>query len=140
MPRRPLYLAFVLVGLIAVGGCGSRSNLHPVEGEVVFPDGSRLDGGIVEFEAVAEESGQINARGAIGPDGKFRLTTYKDNDGALEGEHRALVIPPILTEEASRKGQKPAIDSKYRRYETSDLRFTVKPGLNKITITVTRPE
>jgi hypothetical protein len=122
--------------LAALLGCGGGPRTHPVHGTVQFPDGKPLPGGRVEFEAVDPAVGKINASGNIDANGRFSLTTFKKDDGAVGGEHRALVIPPTIADEDLAKGAKPWFDPKFRRYESSGLKFTVTPGDNEIKITV----
>ena len=127
MPGRIGTLALLLPALavLLLTGCAEAGRpAYAVEGKVVFPDGQPLTEGVVEFETVEDIKTRINARGEIQPDGTFRLTTYVDNDGAVAGEHRALVMPPLPL-----AGPAPPlpIKARYRSYETSGLTFTVKP-------------
>jgi hypothetical protein len=121
-------------------GCWGNG-LYPVEGQVQWKDGApakELAGSLVFFE-LAEK--QTSAQGVIQPDGGFRLTTLNPNDGAVAGEHTVLLIEvgrkpqggPDATNLAPSK-----IDSRYATPSTSDLRATVKPGANKITLIVER--
>jgi hypothetical protein len=123
--------------LVVITGCGNQRPAYPVEGKVVYPDGQPLTEGTVEFETIEDIKTRLNARGEIQPDGTFRLTTYVDNDGAVAGEHRALVMPPLAVDNSA--PVKRPIKAHYRGYETSGLRFTVKPEPNTFTIEVQRP-
>ena len=122
-------IRLLLGGLLFLAGCGSRGpRMYPVTGEVVFADGVALQSGIVEFTAVEQE---ISSSGRIGPDGKFQLTTISDGDGAVAGEHRAIVIASLgdglVTHSHDAKTlRRPA--KKFANYKTSGLKFTVKPG------------
>ena len=109
--------------------------------EYDLPDGSPLAGGMVEFQSAAVDGKQHNARGVIGTDGTFRLGTFEADDGALAGEHRAIVRPeqPDFNIMTQGPPPKPAIDPQLGRYETSGLKFTVTEGENQIEIEVTRP-
>ncbi|MFM9966543.1 MAG: carboxypeptidase regulatory-like domain-containing protein [Planctomycetaceae bacterium] len=119
----------LLSGLLLLAGCGSRGpRTYPVSGEIVFEDGVALQSGLIEFTAVEPE---ISSSGRIGPDGSFRLTTINDGDGAVAGEHRAIVITSsgdgLVTHSHDAKTmRRPA--KKFANYKTSGLRFTVKPG------------
>lgn len=135
-------LLFVVLA-VAAGGCNS-SGIYPVDGQVTWKkDGSpakELAGSLIFFE---QPEKQIRAQGQIADDGSFRLTTIKENDGAPAGEHTVLIIEV---------GRKPAggpdgsllapgkIDTRYLSHGTSDLRATVKPGVNKITLEVEPPK
>ena len=127
-----LHSAFCL-GLIA--GCGGKGKTHPVFGKVQFADGSPLrpnhpkgGKGKVIFELKLEGPAAVASRGEIQEDGTFTLSTFQPGDGAPEGTHKVLVVPPL--------DKDPLIDPKFQRFETSGLEFTVAPGKNEITITV----
>lgn len=138
--KRPRRLTVLLGLLFSLAGCGG-SGIHPVEGQLVWKDGSpakELAGSLIFFELPEK---QVSARGQIQADGSFRLSTEKENDGAPAGEHTVLIVEvgrkslggPDSTAIAPGK-----IDSRYATPSTSDLRATVKPGTNKITLTVDR--
>ncbi len=130
---------WIVAVVLFVGlGCGGQKT-YPVRGKVVYPDGTPLPGGLISFEPLDPNAGHIGARGIIQEDGTFRLGTFQDQDGAVEGEHRVLVLPPAMSEEDVAKGAKPWIDRKYRSYDTSGLKFHVKREANDFTITVTKP-
>jgi hypothetical protein len=133
--RRALGLLVVLV----LSGCST--GIYPVEGKVVWKDGTpatELKGAHVVFNH-PEKS--IGARGYVQEDGSFRLTTNRPNDGALAGEYRVLIV------EIARKTlggpdasaiAPGAMDSRFSDPSTTDLRATVKPGTNRVTLTVER--
>lgn len=145
--------------LLALAGCGpGMPPTHPVSGKVVFTDGAPVTSGVVEFESLDQP---FNARGAIGPDGSFRLQT-RERDGAIVGRHRAIVIQPLAggigtfaaQDEASQQtphrhadhdheahiAAEPAgVARHYADYRTSKLEFEVRPdGANEFTIQVER--
>src|SRR5579883_1927961 len=73
-------------------GCGSKEGPYvaatvPVKGSVTY-QGKKLTQGEVTFESL--ENGR-EAHGRIQPDGTFVLTTFKEGDGALAGDHRVAV-------------------------------------------------
>ena len=121
--------------------CGCGTGVYPVEGHVVWKDGkpaTELKNGMVIFDLPEKQTG---ARGSIGEDGSFKLTTFTTNDGALPGEYKVLVV------EGARKAlggpdsslmAPGAMDSKFSDPSTTTLRATVAPGPNKITLTVER--
>lgn len=137
--RQALCCSLLLLAVFALGCSGK--GVYPVEGQVVWKDGSpatELAGSLIFFE-LAEE--RTSARGFIQPDASFRLETNKPNDGALLGEHVVTIV------EVGRKSAggpdssaiAPAkLDSRYMSPATSDLRATVARGVNKITVTVER--
>jgi hypothetical protein len=135
-----LFPPLVLVLSVLLSGCGG-SGIYPVEGQVVWKDGAPakdLAGSLIMFESAEK---QTSSRGQIEADGSFHLTTEKENDGAPVGEHTVLIIEigrqamggPDGTNIAPAK-----IDTRYMTPQTSDLKATVQPGENKITLTVDR--
>jgi hypothetical protein len=133
-------LRVVAIALVFLAGCGS-GGVHPVDGQVVWKDGTPakdLAGSLVIFELPEK---QTSSRGSIQADGSFRLTTAKENDGAPAGEHTVLIL------EVGRKSlggpdssaiAPGKIDTRYATPATSDLRATIKPGKNNLTLTVER--
>jgi hypothetical protein len=113
------------VGLAALvlwggfSGCGRR--LHPVQGQLVWPDGQpakELAGSMVYFESTEHRT---VSRSAVGPEGQFQLTTDKPEargpDGVPPGVHRVYVID----------GEPSLLDPRFRKPETSGLEVTVPP-------------
>jgi hypothetical protein len=73
--------------LVLFLGCGDGHPTRvPVSGRVVI-DGQPLSEGNIRF---VPEHGRPSA-GTIGADGRFTLTCYDGNDGALLGKHRVQV-------------------------------------------------
>jgi hypothetical protein len=134
--REWLGLIVALVSLVAAG-CGGNTTF-PVEGKVVFKDGTPLHGGLVMFELVGDDAAKTCARGDIQPDGTFRLSTFKRNDGALPGRHRVSVTQPLPKGRESELGKR-IIHRRFEDYDTSQLEFTIERGKNQITIEVERP-
>ena len=129
LKRLPTWTSVALIFAFwaCLSGCGDdRVPTYPASGRVVFPDGSPLPGGNIEF---APQAGTVktSARAMIEEDGTFRLTTFRDGDGALAGVHRVAIIP------ARRRGQRAdeaerSFDGKYQDFETSGLEATIASG------------
>jgi hypothetical protein len=87
--RRP-HLGGIIVGaVLVVAGCGpARPTVAPVSGVVSYL-GKPLTAGSVTF---VPADGGPPAVGDIGKDGRYRLTTFDTNDGALLGNHRIAVV------------------------------------------------
>lgn len=137
------------LSLLLVVGCGpDRLEVAPVTGKVTF-QGKAVPCGSVSFWP---QSGR-SARGKIGPDGTFTLTTFSPNDGALLGTHcvtiEAVLVhesgpQPTSTEEEKQmaKTRHPALNTKavvqrlipqkYSNRKTSQLTAEVVPGENSI--------
>jgi hypothetical protein len=135
--RRWIPITLTLLTLAGAFGCGGRK-LYPVQGRVLFPDGTPLTGGWVVFEPV-EPAADVSVRGRIQTDGSFRLGTFRDDDGALVGRYRALVVPPLPPKLDERHPPPPPIHARFRSFDTSALEFVVTPGPNEFTIRVERP-
>jgi hypothetical protein len=133
---QPLILAVAL----ALAGCNSHPTTYPVTGTVKFEDGTPLAGGTVEFRNVTTDlAKQVNARGEIGPDGKYQLTSFEPNDGALPGDHQVCVFAPAQETPGNLSTEPPPspLERKYQAYESSGLSYTVKKdGTNRYDITV----
>src|SRR5262245_43187331 len=89
--RKRCSLTAVFLAAALAGGC-SGSGPYPVEGTVVWEDGApatEIANAIVIFDLPDK---QTSARGNVQPDGSFRLTTTKPNDGALAGEYKVMII------------------------------------------------
>src|SRR5438876_2881402 len=82
---------YVIFGFAALGacGCGSGPKTYKVDG-VVTLDGKPLAGATVAFMPQAQD-GHL-ARGLTDQDGKFQLSTFGTNDGAVRGEYKVTVI------------------------------------------------
>jgi hypothetical protein len=132
-------LGLILFFLLTVIGCGGRK-LYPVEGKVVFKDGSPLMGGMVIFEPVDKEI-KMGARGEIQFDGHFQLGTEQERDGALEGRYKVLVKPARPKKVDERNPPPPALHSRYQALDTTPLEFTVTKDKSKncFTIEVEKP-
>jgi hypothetical protein len=135
---RGLFMVAVLLG-----GCGG-SGLCPVEGKVLWQDGSpatELAGSQVMFEHAAANT---SAQGTIQPDATFRMTTNAPNDGVLAGEHRILIVEvgrrPVegADGEAGTTLEPGKLDPKFADPSASNLTATIKPGTNQVTLTVDR--
>jgi hypothetical protein len=136
---RSARLGFALLVTAALAGCGGDGP-YPVEGKVVWSDGTpatELDGALVVFDLPEK---QTNAKGNVQADGTFRLTTTATGDGAMAGDYKVVIVE-------SRKplgGPDPSLmapghlDVKYADPSTTDLTATVKPGTNEITLKVER--
>jgi hypothetical protein len=79
---------------MAVAGCGQEAyEVAPVHG-MVSVDGKPLFQGKVMFAPVTKGEGNPGKPGwsRIESDGAYRLTTFKQNDGAVIGEHWVTII------------------------------------------------
>jgi len=133
---RTLALSLALAALASlVGAAGCGRGYLPVHGKVTLSDGSPVPGCLVLFEG--EPGGKkISARGEVGPDGSFNMSTNTPGDGVPPGNYRVSVVPP----------PPPSLDSpssapyneRFTRSETSGLTFEVKPGNSELSIRVSK--
>jgi hypothetical protein len=116
--------------LAAVAGCGS--GLYPVRGTVTLDDGTPVTKGLVVFESTAPAQG-VSARGTLGADGRFQLSTNRTGDGVPPGTYKVLINPMDLSDLPDEKKNVP-YDVKYMNFATSGLTFEVKAGDNDFPI------
>jgi hypothetical protein len=126
----------VLTVLVGVAGCGSGRSA--VNGRVTYPDGSPLTEGNV-IGQMGEGVNSVTVQGIVKRDGSFSWGTEREGDGAVPGKYRVAVVPRGLGDAELAQGKRPAVDPKYSNPQTSGIEFEVKPGRNKLDITVTRP-
>jgi hypothetical protein len=134
------FLPGLLVGAIA--GCGGN-DVCPVEGVVVYPDGSPatdLENHVVTFELVDPEASSdqpgVSASGAVKADGTFTLGTYEIDDGAAPGKHRVALSPEVQVSDETIV--KEVLDPKFYAFDTSGLEVTITPGTNEVKLPVQR--
>ena len=115
----PARVPILLVGLAFLpfaAGCGASSTAPPsgltvpVHGKILLK-GKPVKGGSITFEP--EDDGR-GAHGGIEPDGTFRLTTFREDDGAVRGPHRVAVVG--------------AVPLKYRNVSSSGIVVEVVEG------------
>lgn len=136
MAARVACVAAIFVGL---AGCSDgMPRRYPVQGKVVFPDGTPLTRGTVEFLSLDVDP-PLTATGSIRPEGVFELETAGKRGGAVAGRHRVVVVGDDETgtsEERPWKISKSLVHPRYASFKTSGLEVVVEPKRNSITIDV----
>lgn len=99
--------AVAVIGLLSVAcltlGCGDgRSKRVPISGQVLI-DGEPLTVGTIRL---IPENDRPSV-GEIGPDGRFSLTTYEDQDGAILGTHKVTVAAREILSPSSQRWHAP---------------------------------
>jgi hypothetical protein len=126
--------AWSLVILI-MGGCSSgQKPTYPVQGKLVWEDGSpakELSGGMVIFQCDAEE---MSAKAPIDQVGDFILGTYTRSDGAVAGKHKVSIAQPAA--ETGEYRPLEIVDRRYESMETTDLEVTIEAKRNDIVLKV----
>lgn len=130
-------LAFTIVLTSLVVGCGSSNpSVALVEGTVTY-QGKPVEGADVSFWGKGAPQAGIGKTDAAG---KFQISTFGKNDGALLGPHVVVVAKKASTEGITAAdmaaGKKPApitnqIPAKYSDMSQSPLRAEVASGPNK---------
>lgn len=83
-------LALLSLSLAFAVGCGGSTNppTEPVTGTVTL-DGKAVEGAYVTF--VADDSANQSAVGVTSAEGKFALTTFDADDGAMAGSYSIMI-------------------------------------------------
>jgi hypothetical protein len=118
-----IHVAAIALGVAWLTGCGGDGTpaTYPVKGKVVYKGSQApVTQGTVLFESLSEP--KVQASGEIQADGTFELASDLGKPGTVAGEHRALILPPVLE-----PGQKPVVQQRYTSYATSNLKATVAP-------------
>lgn len=144
--RTSLLLLGGLLTCSVLIGCGqSHPPTYQVSGQVVFPDGQPLKtGGKIVF--VSTTSPDVRATGYFGSDGKFQLSTYGKEDGAIAGEHQVMIYPTVPDDGDGMSPREYAmamqpIAERYSNPRGSGLKFTVsaETAPHDFKVEVTRP-
>src|SRR5688500_7600325 len=79
-------LTFTLLTL-GCGGGNDSVTVHPVSGQVLYDHKPAAGVQVFLYPTSAPMMPQIpmNPRGVTGPDGRFKISTYGEGDGAAEG-------------------------------------------------------
>ena len=132
--RHAAYIASLY--MLLLGGCAEDSGTYPASGTVTFGNGMPVAGARIEFQLSADTTSPT-ASAYADADGHFVLRTFGDRDGALPGEHKVTVHPPMHAvplnwERNIREGRTPVrppegpqIAEHYRSFHTTDLLVTV---------------
>lgn len=85
--RLTLVKSFAVAAIVGACGCSDRPATVPVSGKVQIDDQPLKFGSIV----FVPENGRQSS-GTLDSEGKFSLTCYETNDGAMLGKHRIQVF------------------------------------------------
>ena len=111
-----------------------RQPVYPVRGQVLVR-GRPAAWAQVTFHPL-DDGGPDAVRpvGHVDQQGRFRLTTYADGDGAPAGEYRVTVQWFLATRARGGDEYRSVnyLPARYGRAETSGLRATVTPGANDL--------
>jgi hypothetical protein len=123
---------------VVVAGCSDPNRPYPVSGTVIFENGEparEAAGGTITFNSAELKKSSV---GEIQPDGTFRLTTTRKDDGAPPGRYKVTVMNPLPPDNPGQPAPKRVIDRRYESLQTTDLEETVQPKSNDILLKVKR--
>jgi len=123
------FAALIAVVLTIAPGCDSRSKRVPVAGQVLI-DGEPLAGGHIWIEPAGDRAGG----GVIDEQGRFRMTTYDENDGCVLGTHKVAVVS---SKQLSPTQVMHLVPLKYRESATSELTVTIDKPTEDLKIELT---
>lgn len=125
------------LGLLALvlTGCGSKDPVatHPVEGRILY-DGKPAVGVRVYLLPTSAPMVPVipsNPRGVTGPDGRFTLSTYGENDGAPEGGYQITLVWLKEVPENSEESDEDRLLGWYNGVN-SKLTAQIKSGKNQL--------
>lgn len=143
MPRPPRsrWAALALAAGLLAPGCNSEAPTYPVEGEVVYANTEEPVRGslTVWFESTAPP---YQRSSGIVKDGKFYLSTTRDGNGSIAGEHRVRFDPFVPNGAAIEQPEvalAKVMHPKHLEYRTSGIVVNIEPSQNKVRVKVEPP-
>ena len=140
--------ALAAVGLLAIGGCGSKGpKLVRISGVVKYSDGSPLvvpDGGraTVTFTP-AETAGELppgsirkGASGIVKEGGKFEMMTIKPGDGVSPNRYKAFVMTQKSVNVNPSDPNNQFVPAKYASAQTSGWEINVTKADSSVEFTI----
>lgn len=116
--------------LLAMFGCG-QSPTVPVSGQVVWEDGKPATDLVgCNLEATLQGS-KTTARGDVDAEGRFKLSTFANGDGAEPGTLEVAIFPPDR-KDPDAPPPKALFPNRYQNAKTSGLTITVERGKNNV--------
>lgn len=116
---------YCVICLAILAGCENNGDLpatYPVTGSVTFKN-KPVASGTITFHPIAADGNP--AVSLIDEQGRFELTTYDKNDGAVPGFHNVtIVVAPRM--DGSSAGEADVIPAVYNRPETTPLSLEVQ--------------
>lgn len=135
-------IGVLVIGVIALPGCGSKPADEPTLAEVtgkVMLDGAPAKGGNIFFTPDESKGTKGPASlGVINDKGEFTLSSSGGRGGAVVGHHKVNIVCPQAgsSEGATGSGPPPCnIPKKYESPDSSDLVAEIKAGQpNEVTL------
>ena len=125
-----LMLTCLFATVVAVTiGCDGRPQRVPIAGTVLIDGKPLTKGNITVIPANARA-----ARAMIDSQGRFRLTTFDEHDGAVLGEHAVAIVS---TENVGGNGLRWLVPKKYKDTTSSGLTIKVEQPTKDMRIELT---
>lgn len=125
----------IALTLVLLAGCNDGPRTYAIPGKLVYQDGAPVPGASIVLQTTVDEQ-VVAARGMVSADGQFALTTFKEGDGVVAGEHQ-ISISPIPAPDGAKPAQ-PPVPAEYWDFTTSGLTTTVTPETRELVITINR--
>ncbi|HUY33267.1 MAG TPA: hypothetical protein VMV69_10840 [Pirellulales bacterium] len=127
---------WLALAICLASGCGPKlpanEKTYPVHGKVGMAGGAALPKGVVVY---FHPPVGATCAGAVGPDGTYRASLYRGQEGLPVGEYKVRIAAGEPEGQATvYSGDLARIKEKYRKSETSGLTLTVKPEDNTFDI------
>jgi hypothetical protein len=122
---------------LVCAACGAkRPRPYPVQGKVLV-DGRPARHAVLTFHPVNGKPDAPRPVGHADEEGRFRLTTYKQGDGAPAGEYQVTVTwflagPSSGLSEGEESAPVNHLPSRYASAGTSELQASVRKGPNEL--------
>src|SRR5262245_45540838 len=120
-----------MIVVLCLAGCSDgKPRRVPVTGTVSYKGQLLTDGDVVFIPE--DSSGGYRARGKVDPGGKFALTTFEKDDGAVPGTYKVTVFayqsrdPKLDSSRIAPRAGTPAVPQKYFDQKTTDLTVKVE--------------
>jgi hypothetical protein len=132
----------LLAGTVGCGGGPAKESVTPVTGKVLH-QGKPAVGAKIVLIPLSGRSDGLQARGEVGPDGTFQLTTYAPDDGAPVGEYAVAVrwYPKRPSHAQDEDGRPPLrgslpdlLGNRYSDPRTSGLKVRIEPGVSELPV------
>jgi hypothetical protein len=128
-------LTAAVLCLMALGCNSGELKTYDVPGKLVYDDGTPVNGATLVFQTKVGDK-TVDGHAMADSEGRFRVTTFKEGDGIVEGEHAVSVSPLPAGDSATPTA--PSVPPAYSDFSTSGLKTTVTPATQEIVITVSR--
>lgn len=126
--RRAFSAVVLMLAEVLHSGCGpERVPTYPVKGRVIFKENGQpaAAGAQIWFESTQPPE-YLRSMSAISNDGSFLLSTDREGNGSMAGEHRVRIDPTNSSGMNIEAELAKVIDRKYFEFRTSGLKVTVK--------------